>query len=128
MPRVTGRGTHDDTCVCSGCQRHPERPLAQTVHGGQPFRRYTGLGSQAAPSQYRLQGGVFGHPNEGFMDSVHTKGGGELERMERVAAEQENFRSKIKGDRKFMMALLKQPDRFVCRGVSFCSSVRVRFC
>ena len=53
------------------------------------------------------------------MDSVHTKGGGELERMERVAAEQENFRSKIKGDRKFMMALLKQPDRFVSRGVCF---------
>ena len=90
-----------------GSQRNPQRPLAQTVHAGVPFRRYF---SQAAPQQLHLQGGVFGHTNPGFMDSVHTlRGGGEAERLTRIGVEEDTFNQKVKGDRKYMMALLKQP-------------------
>ena len=85
----------------------PQEPLAQTLHGGMPFRRYF---AQAAPQQHHLQGGVFGHNNAGFMDSVHREpGGGEAARLTRIAAEQGTFNAKVVGDRKYMMALLKQP-------------------
>eukprot|EP00277_Geminigera_cryophila_P031623 CAMPEP_0173062372 /NCGR_PEP_ID=MMETSP1102-20130122/3777_1 /TAXON_ID=49646 /ORGANISM="Geminigera sp., Strain Caron Lab Isolate" /LENGTH=526 /DNA_ID=CAMNT_0013929027 /DNA_START=1 /DNA_END=1581 /DNA_ORIENTATION=- len=90
-----------------GCQRNGERPLAQTLHAGKPFNRYH---AQPAPQQYHHQGGVFGHTNEGYMDSVHTlRGGGEIERLTRIAKEEAAFQDNLKGDRKYMMALLKQP-------------------
>jgi len=90
-----------------GCQKNARRPLAETVHAGVPLRRYH---AQAAPQQYRLQGGVFGHANAGFMDSVHTlRGGGRAEELTLIAKEETDFRDKLKGDCKYMMALLKQP-------------------
>jgi hypothetical protein len=93
----------------AGLGSQPQHPLAQTVHGGMPFRRYL---AQAAPQQHHLQGGVFGHINAGFMDSVHREpGGGEAERLKRIAAEEGTFNAKVVGDRKYMMALLKQPPK-----------------
>ena len=69
-------------------------------------RRYH---AQAAPQQYASQHGVFGHPNPGFLNSVHNpRGGGEAERLSRIAAEEEAWHAKLKGDCKYMMSMLKQ--------------------
>jgi len=91
-----------------GSQKNPRRPVAEELHNGVPFRRYH---AQAAPQQYASQHGVFGHPNPGFLNSVHNpRGGGEAERLSRIAAEEEAWHSKLKGDCKYMMSMLKQPE------------------
>ena len=41
----------------------------------------------------------------------NPRGGGELDRLTRVAKEEQTFYDKVKGDRKYMSALMHQPER-----------------